>query len=130
MSEDLVLEIPPIIRSVSPPGSRHPSPEERMEFVKWYMTDEVQDLYKNKPRYKVRKMVIKMYLDEFGIKISEPFLVGLDEGELTRETVEGEIRYSLAKKFKTKNGDIVQVSLNDYCKNPNIFLRIMQSLKK
>ena len=123
MSED-------IIRCVSPPGSRHPTPEERMEFIKWYMTDEIQDLYKAKARYKIRKMIIKMYLEEKGIKISEPFLVGLDIGALTRESIDGNDKYYMARKFKKVGEEITQVSLDEYCKNPNILLRYMMNLKK
>ena len=131
--QDIVLEIPKVeknTRSTSPPGTRHLTVSERMDFVEWFMQDYIQDLYKNKPRYKVRKMVMKLYLEEFNIKVSEPFLIGLDEGLLTRETIGEETTYCLARQFKKPDGTIETISLADYCRNPCVMLKHMQKLKR
>ena len=122
---ETILEIPPvdanstqIIRSLTPPGVRHPTPSERMDFIKWYMDDTIQDQFINIPRYKVRKAVMQRYLDDFGIKISEQFLIGLDEGRLTKITVDGDTRYCLARQYINKDGEMTTFSLDHYCEHP------------
>ena len=51
MTENITKKIDtPIIRSLTPPGVRHPTPSERMDLIKWFMSDNIQDQFPNIPR--------------------------------------------------------------------------------
>ena len=135
MSENKTVEKPKlkkkkITRPVSPPGSRHPTPFERMEFVKWFMEDEIQDMFKGLPRYKMREKIIEKYKNDFQIKIGTQFMIGLDEGQLTKTVVDGEEEYKLAREFVNPQGEVSTFCLKEYCLHPFKVLKKMQKTKR
>ena len=128
MSENKIVK-KPRKKKVSP-TNKHPTPVQRMEFVKWFLRDDIQEKYKDIVRYKMRDKVIEDYFNEFKIKIGVQFMVELDEGKLTKTIVDGEEEYKLAKEFVNSDGEAITFCLKEYCLHPFKLLKKMQKIKR
>ena len=128
MSENKIVKKPR--KKKVPPTNKHPTPVQRMEFIKWFLRDDVQEKYKEMVRYKMREKVIKDYFDEFKIKIGSQFMVGLDEGKLTKTVVDGEEEYAFTREITNSKGETAKFCLNEYCLHPFKVLKKMQRMKR
>ena len=108
------------IRALSPPGSFHPSTDDRMKFVEWVLSDEISTLHQDLPAYKRREKLIEKYLNDFSIKISIPFFAGLHQLGLACVRNDDGIRYYFEKS---------PIVVSDYCKNPTLVLKKVRERK-
>ena len=99
-------------------GHPHATPEQRMDFCKWMFRDDIYTQIKGKPNYKQRDFLMKRYLNDFGVKIGESFLLGLEWARLTKN---GDKLYLMEAPF----------TLEEYCKHPGVlFLKLSKKKNK